>query len=205
MDFRHVIDEIILTLMYKGFKPLGFGTTRAVFVRGNRVYKIPLNVAHFKNNIAEAELHKRSKNGKFSWLDTDAKKRYIQLPKCRLIVLKGIPILVMEKLVPVLNGDKLEFPWKDHLEFSGDGCQIGTDKHGNLKVFDFGHMPYMSRNNLDELGTSVQALHCKYSNKFTTLSKRIKEDELYSLGFSQAIGDFLATVIEEKKELFAFT
>jgi hypothetical protein len=207
MNFREAIDEIILTLMYKGFKPLGFGTTRAVFVKDNLIYKIPLSTYSFRDNVGEAELYKMSKKGKFTWRDDNGDSRYVIMAKCRLIVINNIPIAVMEKLVPVEDAEKFDlsiFPWRDHSSYSGDGCQVGRDRNGELKSFDYGHMPRMSRTNLEHVNEQLKLKCYKYTSKFTSNSY-VNEGELWNLGFTKSISDLVGGILKEKGELFAFT
>ncbi len=143
-NYSATATALIERLMSRGFKPLGKGSTRASFVRKNLIIKIPKSISYFGENFTEGHISKRSKKCIFTWKE-DGTRRTIKIAKTRLFMIDGIPVIVMEKVIPVTRDETSHIhfkrpDWLSDMLDTGDGYQVGRDRFGELKAFDFGHM-----------------------------------------------------------------
>ena len=210
--FTEVIEEILLTLMYKtGFKAIGFGSTRAVFAHKNLVYKIPMtpHPYHLESMYVEDFASRNAnKEGMFTWSNEWGTEKTIKVPKCRLIHIKGVPVLIMEKLVPchIPWEERREYPWLSDLDSTHDGLQIGKDRNGVIKTMDYGHI-LKNIENYEFLREKAKQTASIF--KHLNIDKcydycEYLQHELMKLGFSESIGVSF-NALKEKQEVFAFT
>lgn len=123
MDIIKFINELI----EEGFKPLSFGTTRFVLEFGDNVYKIALDNL-IDQNIWEY-FYYISNNGSVEW-----EGNTYNLAKCDLFYHKGLFILEMEKVTPILD-EKLAKSLSHYEDF--DSFQVGLTKEGKPVCFDY--------------------------------------------------------------------
>ena len=107
-------------LKQKYGEPVACGGTRLVFSSGRFVFKLPINDFGFSANNWEATRYKERHN-------------HFPLAKCRIIVVKNIPIIVMEFVKPVDEMDKPE--WADFV----DCQQVGRNRAGDIVAYDYGN------------------------------------------------------------------
>lgn len=55
------------------------------------------------------------------------------MAKCKLIYIGGIPVIIMEKIDDNEDHKLPKWAWKY------DGGQVGLDKKGNFKAYDYGY------------------------------------------------------------------
>ena len=122
----HRHNEKYLMLGYRLLKKYGSkthtGSTRKVFFSKRHVIKMPLDSYSEHFNVNEYHLYKSGYN----------KDKYA---RCRLIKINGINVLVMEKLIIDTEIDYHLLP--DWCNYLFDGRQVGYDKKGNIKIFDY--------------------------------------------------------------------
>lgn len=107
---------IFNALVVKYGKP-SYGRNRAVFNSKHHVIKFPRRWDGFIDN------------------DWEASVSHETLAKGRLITIRGIDILVQEKLnIP----EKVDYSTMPEWVNGVDCGQVGYDKNGNLKAYDFG-------------------------------------------------------------------
>ncbi len=112
------IECLALIDKYKEENWLGYGRNRAVFRRGDHVFKVPINDCGVTDNSHEAYLSQRY--GKT--------EGYVPYAKCRMFGL----ILVMEYVDHVGSTKTPDWTW------SVDGGQVGRNRKGELLAYDFG-------------------------------------------------------------------
>jgi hypothetical protein len=132
--------EKALGELYRAFsgKVLGEGTTRCVYrFSETEVIKIPKadhdsdNPYHtYMNNIMEYLFYSR--------LHT-----HIPLAPCRLVFYKSVPLIIMERVEVLDDGDEREFDWIENngdspLADLHDGFQIGY-LNGKVVCYDYGY------------------------------------------------------------------
>lgn len=107
------------------------GSTRQVFISKHCVFKLPRSPFCMSYNLNEYKMYKE--NG----LPHFRRKR---LARCRIIIMEGIPVCVMEKVAPydyynqsVAKRNRLP-KWCYKLL---DGKQFGYNRHNKLVVYDY--------------------------------------------------------------------
>jgi hypothetical protein len=114
----------------------------------------------------------------------------------------------MEKIQPIhVGGSNMEkssliqkFPWLEDMDFTGDNLQIGKDRKGEIKAFDFGHVlgSWDAPQDIKELGEIFEA-------KFEPHQTYLSYAEFDKLGFVEAVGYRIGNLLEDKKAELAFT
>lgn len=100
------------------YGPPSCGRHRAAFISKHCVIKFPLCDKGIADNSYEAT-------------STDEVNA-----KTKLINVGDFPCAIQERLVMPTSEQRKEFPsWTDFI----DCCQVGFDKKGNLKAYDFGY------------------------------------------------------------------
>ena len=200
-NYEVMAKALIERLMAKGFKPLGKGSTRVAFVRKNLIIKIPKGIQYFTDTFSEAYVSENSKKGIFTWI-YDEIERHIKIAKTRLIYIDNIPIIVMEKVIPVSREEtesarfeKAE--WLTHMVNSGDGYQVGRDRKGEVKAFDFGHLYVKFRGPVQEKAAKAQIA---YGEEGYSIDYRYFND----LGFKDSYGTNHEGFIEDQMHLLKF-
>lgn len=126
-ETERAAQDLINFLVSKYGNPIGCGTTRMVFESKNNVIKVPINDAGISSNDWEGscsnEIYAKTKG---IWLDN------------------GLVIVVQEKLDLdfkfeknniIKDGSSFKYPdWVNGI----DCQQVGFDKNGNLKAYDYG-------------------------------------------------------------------
>lgn len=202
-DFDHSVKILIKLFLQKKAVPLGYGRHKATFAHGNYVYRIPISLGAFDELFVEANISKAAKQGFFIW---DCGDSYILPAKTRIITIMDIPVQVMEKLIPVArySTGALEENWLKYLERCGDGKQVGRDKNGTIKAFDFSDV----RDNLGRTDPIVKDAVEKATalvNKFTGDTWAVERAYLNNIGFEYTPGNPDSFFLERRKEAFAFT
>lgn len=102
---------------------IGAGRHRVGFARGNVVVKVPKNDQGMIDNIREYNMYQRSLKDP---------KGYHPMARNKLLYVDDVPILYIEKLDV---SDRLENypPWAEEI----DSLQVGRDKKGKWKAFDY--------------------------------------------------------------------
>lgn len=107
----------ILTVLEKKYGAPQCGRNRATFISKTCVFKVPLSDYGFGDNTWEA----KTKNERCA--------------RTKIKFVSGIPIAVMELLRHPTNEERWKLPdWTSMI----DCCQVGYDKKGRLKAYDFG-------------------------------------------------------------------
>jgi hypothetical protein len=105
------------------------GRNRNVFELAHCVVKLPKNPDGYTDNDWEGSVSNSSQ--------TYNSIRHIQYPRKRLIYFKDIPVLFMEKIIPVdwSLEKQSDYPrWTDQV----DCAQVGYTKEGRLVAYDYG-------------------------------------------------------------------
>ena len=139
-NFEYTVKRVINAIIKKGAIPLGYGRHKAAFAKGNYVYRVPTSISAFGDMLIEAETYKATDSeGRFNWKSYGGKYKYIMPAKTRLVIIKDIPIQIMEKVIPCTRSEAFSFKdqWLKDLEDSGDGRQVGKNIDGHIRVFDF--------------------------------------------------------------------
>lgn len=108
-------NEIVLKILKKKYGKPSCGRNRACFYSKHCVIKFPLNMNGVIDNKWEA-----------SYKDSTCAKG-------KIVIFKGVELLIQEKLSYPKNFKNLP-DWVDFV----DCMQVGYDKRGNLKAYDFG-------------------------------------------------------------------
>lgn len=200
-NFGQSVKLVIEKFLKKGAIPLGYGRHKATFAHGNFVYRVPIGINCVEEVFIESEICKATKEGRFEWDDC-----YIIPAKLRLVIVGGIPVQVMEKLRPCARYTTraLKEEWLVHLESCGDGRQVGHNKKGILKAYDFSDIR-------DVIGER-DPLITKAREQAASLVKNFDENEwwldhgfLERIGAENTPGTPSADFIQSKGEAFAFT
>ncbi len=159
-------------LISKGFKLLGFGTSRIVYVKNDIVIKVPISFEHIRSNYLEAELYKASVKRKLiSNFDPSC---FIYVAKCKPIELLGIPCLIMEKVLPI--SDELEDEIRDKYQWPtncNDSAQVGFTSKGRLVCYDYGYSRFWASKPVKEKFESFKK-HCVYEDFNLLLNEILK-------------------------------
>jgi hypothetical protein len=136
-SFKRAFGSISKLLLKNGFVPLGYGRHKATFGRGDIVFRVPRNMEAVYEMFLESEMAKTADKGIF-YFGFD-KAYLIRVPRMRQIYIKGIPVQMMEKLIPYTRDEirGLKDKWLDDLAKGGDGRQVGRNKYGITKAYDF--------------------------------------------------------------------
>lgn len=153
--------KIVNTLIQKGATPFSNGATRAVLIRGDFVYKVPISEDGIGCNLNEAAIY-RTRN---KWIEDNFRpdlRPNVRLAKCRVIHMMGFPVLIMVKITipPKEKFEKMalyrENFWIQNPAF--DCRQVGLGKDGTLVAFDYSppydsdFSEFVDQDTLDELG-----------------------------------------------------
>ena len=146
-QFADKIKSVVELLMARGCKPLAFGRHKAVFVKGNLVYRVPRSFSAVHELLYEDEFVKLSNNGKFYWKSSIGGNRvYVLLPRTRLITINGVMVQIMEKLAPIPNCDAHKVSrthkWLPNLCLANDGEQAGFNRSKKLRCYDFANLRF---------------------------------------------------------------
>lgn len=120
-DHVQTIVNLIDRLTAKYGDPIGEGYDRVVFNAGNWVVKVPGSTWSYRANYVEESYGHRS-------CDNPC------VATCRLFHIDGVPVLWMEKVVPVTKFTGLP-KWCDGV----DGYQVGYNRQGKLVAYDYGN------------------------------------------------------------------
>ena len=137
-SFDTAFKRAVAFLESKGAKPLFFGCHRAAMIRGNVIYKLPRHSDGIEANFEEDYFfNKLCKHKEYSLLqnrnDPDGSGRILGFARCKLIWIKKIPVLMMERLTPLHRNDfRLTTDMK-----TIDGGQFGETKRGDFLCFDY--------------------------------------------------------------------
>ncbi len=96
------------------------GKNRYVCISRSIVLKVPKNVYGVIDNLHEARLFKTEN-------DT-------HLARCKIKLINGLPVLIMQKLTLVSNETHTFPDWAQCVESK----QVGLDKYGRWKAYDYG-------------------------------------------------------------------
>lgn len=105
------------------------GRNRNVFELGQYMVKLPKNRDGYTDNDWEGSVSNSAQ--------TYDSPRHIQYPRKHLIYFKTIPVLLMEKIIPVdwSLEKQSDYPrWIDQV----DCAQVGYTKEGRLVAYDYG-------------------------------------------------------------------
>jgi hypothetical protein len=202
-DFDRNVKLLIKLFLKKKAVPLGYGRHKATFAHGNYVYRIPISLGAFDELFVEANISKAAKQGFFIWDDGDS---FILPAKTRIITIMDIPVQVMEKLVPVArySTGALEENWLKHLERCGDGKQVGRDKNGIIKAFDFSDVRDCLGRSDPIVKDAVERANALV-NKFTGDRWTVECSYLSNVGLEYTPGNPDSFFLEKRKEAFTFT
>ena len=120
------------------------GGTRVAVSRVHSVVKIPRTISGCWGNVCEALSYNHA-------LDLGIRA----LAPCRLIHVKGLPILVMERLLPRpysgYMADWLYEHWGDQHDWGNvtDGGQVGAGHDERLYIYDYAHLASFRTGGLD--------------------------------------------------------
>lgn len=129
-DFNDAYEGVPALLLIKfaeqGY-PLFYGRHRAVFDLGSWVVKIPTCDNGYADNDWEGSITSQSK------------RRDIQYAETRMVYYRNIPIVFMEKIIDA-SFDEIRKRLKKVPDwvYSVDCQQVGFNKHGELKAYDYG-------------------------------------------------------------------
>lgn len=108
-------------------KSIGSGRNRIAFQKGNTIIKVPLNFDGISDNEYEYKTYEDAKLNPKLYGE-------IKFAKAKLLhTSDGVPILFMEKL-------NTESSFNEHPKWADciDCGQVGKDKQGNWKAYDYG-------------------------------------------------------------------
>lgn len=127
-------------LKKEGFTQIGSGCTRVTFgkPRVDYVIKLPSGSSSSYVNVNEVKFAKNPKKG-------------IKVAKCSLEILKGVPVVKMERVKPLVEpaffGTARGLRTIQRIQKSGerwitevDCCQVGRTKDGRIVAFDVGNL-----------------------------------------------------------------
>jgi hypothetical protein len=213
-NFEFMVKRIINAMLKKGAKPLGYGRHKATFAYKNLVYRVPISVFAFKDVILESEIYNATdEHGNFYWNETSwngeiRDKRYIKPARTRLIYIKDIPIQVMEKVIPLCRSEAFsrKEPWLKHLERGNDGRQIGRNKDGEIRAFDFSDIADCL-NYENSVISRANEKSTEYANRFSGDIMRISlnTDFLRKKGVQLSPGSPDSIFIERNMDILRFT
>lgn len=106
-----------------------FGTGRATYLSKYCVFKVPVSVDGFRLNDLEGSTISIGEPNKIG---------YIPIARSRLILIKDVPIVAMEKVIEAdINDIKDKIGKVPDFVSSVDMGQVGFNKKGNLVAFDY--------------------------------------------------------------------
>lgn len=116
-------DALMARLRSKYGEPVGEGRHRITFASKRVVIKMPKNIGALFANQSEYRSFKQSGGN----CGGDAR-----LARCRMVWMFNVPVIIMEKLdLNIDYRDKPNWAW------NFDCGQIGKDRKGNLKAYDY--------------------------------------------------------------------
>lgn len=114
-------DALMNALREKYGEPIGEGRHRITFESKHVVIKMPKNMGGVFAGPTEYHRYKRK--------DPSERDR---LARCRMVTMFDVPVIIMEKLRTDIDY-RTKPPWA----FEYDCGQIGLDKHGHYKAYDY--------------------------------------------------------------------
>lgn len=202
IKFSELVKGVIDNLIARGFKPLGYGRHKAVLVHGDYVYRIPKDVPAILELFHEDSFVRKSRNGRFYWKHR-GRKIYVKLPKARLIYINGIPVQIMEKLIPVerYKADSTKYKWLDNLNLANDGSQVGFNKRKKLYCYDFAHLSQILPHKLTVKASDK--FHA-FMNKSGWIEDGLGGNYLDIKGFGYSYGAPEKSFLTERAEILKF-
>lgn len=122
-DYRqHDSYDVLMTRLREKYgEPIGEGRHRITFESERVVIKMPKNIGACWASQTEYNRYKRKDPSESSYL-----------AHCRLLWMYGVPVIIMVKL-----DTKLDYRTKPQWSWEYDAGQIGRDRKGNLKAYDY--------------------------------------------------------------------
>lgn len=209
-QYSDKIKSVVELLLARGCKPLAFGRHKAVFVSGNLVYRVPKSFYAIQELIYEDEFVKHSVKGKFSWITRGNDKVYVLLPKSRLIHINGVPVQLMEKLVPIASEDTRDVAkkhkWLPNLCLANDGEQAGFNRKKKLRCYDFANLKLV----LENRSKIIQKAEARFSVYLDEYHGKMEvngtgSDYFRNLGLRDSYGCPWQESLNKLKEHLAFT
>jgi hypothetical protein len=168
-SFNKAFKRAVAFLESKGAKPLFYGCHRAAMIRGNVIYKLPRHSDGIEANFEEDYFfNKMCKHKEFALRQNrnDDTGRILGFARCKLIWIKKIPVLMMERLTPLHREDfRLTADMK-----TLDGGQFGETKRGDFLCFDYSRILRWN------LPSYPDALKHKVNTYYETFRKTYKKD-----------------------------
>ncbi len=136
--FSAAFARVVKYLESKGAKPLFCGSHRAAMIRGEVVYKLPVDLDGIEANFQEDYFFNKMCKKK-EYLIPYIKGRperggYVMgFARCKIVWINSVPVLMMERLVPFHRGD-------DRITCdmaSMDGGQFGESRRGDYLCYDY--------------------------------------------------------------------
>ncbi len=116
--------KLVKDMLAMGHKPLAYGKDRLTFDLGDMVLKIPRRPDYVKINECEAELYMRARQ--------PGHKFFGRLAETCLLIIRDIPCILMEKLIPLEDGQEPEWA------YDVDCAQVGLNpRTGEILAYDF--------------------------------------------------------------------
>ena len=130
--FDKVLDIIVPKLESKGYEFLGQGRNRVAYISSSRkvVIKIPLNSSGEFDNLHEYRYIRHIEKDPV-YKSYYGKNKLFQFKK------PGISLLIMEYLSPIKYKDISDSEIKKWVSCI-DCCQVGINKNGKIKAYDYG-------------------------------------------------------------------
>jgi hypothetical protein len=117
----------------KGAKKLFYGTERVAMCRGKFVYKIPRNFDGCCANFKEEYISRKVCKQKEALITYYGDSGVLGFARCRLVFIHEIPVLVMEKVTPLLDDDRRRTTFMSNF----DGGQFGEGRRGDFLCYDY--------------------------------------------------------------------
>ncbi len=133
MILKTNFSKIVEYLTKKGAKKLFYGCDRVAMCRGNAVYKIPRNDGGVAANLKEEYIFKKVCKHKEALVTEEKQTELLGFARCRLIHLFEIPVLIMEKVIPLLDDDFRRTEFVNQF----DGGQLGEGRRGDFLFYDY--------------------------------------------------------------------
>ena len=201
--------SIVKMFLDKGLKPLGYGCNKATFVRGNYIFKIAKHQCQIVDIILEHMLYQASNKGVLTVHGNTSCPVYIHLAKCRLFFINKFPVLIMEKLIPV-DSESTYLLSQDNrnewMQYIGDGRQVGKDKFGKYKAFDFGGSYNLSELSWEAAKDYSEEVLEDMGVDTTQWSDNTFVDECYlgSIGMEKSFGSPSKQFVNNNKNILKF-
>ncbi len=194
-SFDKAFKRAVAYLESKGAKPLFYGCHRAAMVRGNVIYKLPRHSEGIEANFQEDYFfNKLCKQKEYFLLNyRHAPERggvILGFARCKLIWIKKVPVLMMERLAPLSLDDDRITP--DMREI--DGGQFGETKKGDFLCYDYSRI---LRWKLPEYPEELKSIVSNYNEKFF---KTYKDTWANMESFHQCCGVPSATIAKKIRE-----